>query len=128
MQLCKNPISCWKNKKPYELILLVLSVHSLNFQRPWTKVSKLSSSKSDGCNKNVDSATNNKKSDMGTKPQLNYEKDDRNWQMGSLFGKSIGWILELTVKIELIGWSRDFDTFKISPQRYYTSRMAKMQD
>lgn len=61
MQLCKNPISCQKNKKPYKLILLVLSVHSLNLQGDHELKFPSFSSKNDGCNINVDSATNNKK-------------------------------------------------------------------
>jgi hypothetical protein len=46
--------------------------------------------------------------------------------MGSLFGKSVGWVLELTVKIELIKCLGNSNTFKIPPQRYYSSWMAKM--
>jgi hypothetical protein len=38
----------------------------------------------------------------------------------------MGWTLEMMVEIELIEWSKDSDTLKMSPQIKYTLGMAKM--
>jgi hypothetical protein len=46
----------------------------------------------------------------------------------TLFGKWIGWIIELMVEIELVEWLKFFDTFKMPPKTGYASRIAKTYD